>query len=356
MSEMSVRPRRKRTPRLLDIALEAGVSLNTVDRVLNERDSVSQTTRELVLCAAKRLGVPRVLPQSHHGLVHVDLVLPCDPQHKPFYRRLRHALERSVQMLDRRMLVHRFVVPENDETKVAEIILRPPYPRKGLIIVAHESPQVCNALQTAIANGEHIVTMSSDISGIDRLHYAGIDNYKAGRTAGHFISGLTRGTGRVLVLCSTLAYRSHVDRTRGCRDAIAQVGSTVFCDPIDIETEDDPDRCYLAVTRAFAEHDDIVGLYNSGAGSPGIEAALRRLGMEGKVTWVTHEMSDDHRAYLEDGTLNLVIDQDPDGQAISAMQHMLYACGVLESAPPAGVTEFRLYCSENARREAYLPV
>ncbi|SAK72700.1 transcriptional regulator, LacI family [Caballeronia hypogeia] len=157
-----------------------------------------------------------------------------------------------------------------------------------------------------------------------------------------------------LILYCTLAYRSHVDRTRGCRDVIAKAGASLFCDPFDVETDDDPDRCFRALTRAFAEHDDIVAIYNSGAGSSGIEAALARAGVADKVVWVTHEMSDDHKDYLEKGTLDLVIDQDPDGQAISALQHMLHACDVLEYAPPKGVTEFRLYGSENLRREAYL--
>ena len=354
MSDTPVRPRRKRAPRLQDIAQEAGVSLNTVDRVLNERDSVSAATRARVLNAAKRLGVPRLLPQIHHGLIHLDVLLPRDADHKPFYRRLRHALQRSVQMLDKRAVVHRFVAPENDESAVTKVILHPPYPRRGLIITAHDTPQVRAALQTVIANGEPVVTMSTDIGGIDRLHYAGIDNYRAGRTAGHFIGRLTRKPGRVLILCSTLAYRSHADRTRGCREAIAGSFPSLYCHVPEIEIDDDPDRCYVAVAKTLAEHDDLVGIYNSGAGSPGIEAALRKHNAAGKVVWVTHEMSDDHRTYIEQGTLDLVIDQDPDGQAISALQHLLHACGVVECSPPEGVTEFRLYCAENIRRSAYL--
>jgi len=66
-------------------------------------------------------------------------------------------------------------------------------------------------------------------------------------------------------------------------------------------------------------------------------------------------MSDDHRTNIEQGMLDLVIDQDPDGQAISALQHMLHACGVLDSTPLKGVTEFCLYCAANVRRKATLP-
>ncbi|MGU7775137.1 LacI family DNA-binding transcriptional regulator [Burkholderia sp. MR1-5-21] len=354
MNDTSVRQRRKRTPRLQDIAEEAGVSLNTVDRVLNERDSVSAATRARVIDAAKRLGITRLLPQVHHSLIHLDVVLPRDADHKPFYRRLRHALQRSVQMLDKRVVVHRYVAPEDDESAVVKIILNPPYPRRGLIITAHDTPQVRAALQTVISDGEHVITMSTDIGGIDRLYYAGIDNYRAGRTAGHFIGRLARRAGRVLILCSTLAYRSHVDRTTGCRNAIAEGFPSLHCDQIEIETDDDPDRCYKALVQVLSKHDDIVGIYNSGAGSPGIDAALRKYNLAGKIVWVTHEMSDDHRTFIEQGTLDVAIDQDPESQVFSALQHMLHACGVVESAPMEGVTEFRLFCAENVRRTAYL--
>jgi LacI family transcriptional regulator len=67
-------------------------------------------------------------------------------------------------------------------------------------------------------------------------------------------------------------------------------------------------------------------------------------------------MLDRHRQYIEAGTMDVAIDQDPDGQVISALQHVLHACGVVEDAPPAGPVEFRIFCPANVRRSAYLPL
>ncbi|MFP3802333.1 substrate-binding domain-containing protein, partial [Paraburkholderia sp. SIMBA_027] len=89
------------------------------------------------------------------------------------------------------------------------------------------------------------------------------------------------------------------------------------CDDAPVETLDQDDRCYRAVTNALHTYDDIVGIYNSGAGSAGIEAALRKAGAAGRVVWVGHEMIDLHRTYIEAGSMDIAIDQDPDGQAIS---------------------------------------
>ncbi|WP_027794058.1 type 1 periplasmic-binding domain-containing protein [Paraburkholderia acidipaludis] len=77
--------------------------------------------------------------------------------------------------------------------------------------------------------------------------------------------------------------------------------------------------------------------------------------MAGKIVWVGHEISDEHRRYIKDGTMALAIDQDPDGQAISALQHLLHACGVVDEAAPAEGNEFRLYMAENLRKTGYLP-
>ena len=101
---------------------------------------------------------------------------------------------------------------------------------------------------------------------------------------------------------------------------------------------------------------NVVGIYNSGYGSEGIEAALRKAGAAGKVVWVGHEMLDRHRQYIEQGTMDIAIDQDPDGQVISALEHALNACGVLETPAPPGPVEFRIFCSANVRRNPYLVV
>jgi hypothetical protein len=72
---MSQPPRRKKTARFVEIAA-AGVSVATVDRVLNERGSVSATARAKVVAAARELAVPRLLPDTRHGLIHIDILLP----------------------------------------------------------------------------------------------------------------------------------------------------------------------------------------------------------------------------------------------------------------------------------------
>jgi len=345
--------RRKRSARFVEIAEAAQVSTATVNRVLNERGSVAPATRAKVIAAAKQLGVPRALPDPRHGLTRLDVILARSPT--PFFRRLDLALQRSMEMLDRRIVVHRDVVPEDDDAQIVQALLRPRQRRDGLIVAVHDTPRVREALLAVMAQRVPVVTLMSDIGAIPRLHFAGIDNLQAGRTAGHFIGRLARRGGRVLVLSNSLAYRAHVDRTEGCRAVLAERYPSLVCGSV-VECFDDPDRSYRAVAEALLSpaNAPLVGLYHSGAGSAGIAAALERAGRQGDVVWVGHELSDEHRELLARGTMDLAIDQDPDGQVLSAMQHLLHACGYLDRAPAAGPNEFRLFCAENLPPRRYL--
>ena len=344
-------PRRKRSARFADIAAAAGVSPATVDRVLNERGSVSAAMRARVVAAARQLGVPRVLPAISHGLVHIDVLLPQNTT--PFFQRVALGLERSMQMLDRRIVLHRQILPEADDDVIARAILRPEYKRAGLIVTTRDTAAVRAALRTVIARGEPVVTMVTDIAEVEGIHYAGIDNVSAGRTAGYFVGRLARGPGRVLLVCSRKDYRAHVERIGGCRAQLAEAFPGLVCDEEAIEHFDDADRCHRAVLKEL-RRGDVVGIYNSGYGSAGVEAALRKVGATGKIVWAGHEMLDLHRQYIEQGIMDIAIDQDPDGQIIAALQYVLHACGVLETPAPPEPVEFRIFCSANVRRDPYL--
>ncbi|QGZ66582.1 LacI family DNA-binding transcriptional regulator [Paraburkholderia acidisoli] len=342
---------RKRSARFVEIAALAGVSTATVDRVLNERGSVSVATRERVVAAARELAVPRQLPDTKHGLIHIDVALP--ESGVPFFARLREALQRATQMLDRRVVVHRLPISAADEARVTAALDAPPYRRGALIVTTQDTPAVRAALAAAIARGETVVTMVTDIGGLAHRHYAGIDNARAGATAAYWIGRLAREPGRVLVLPSRLDYRAHVERVEGCRAQLARRFASLAFECAGDETRDEDDRAFRAVMAAL-KRGPLAGLYNTGYGSAGVAAALRKHGAAGRTVWIGHEMVDLHREYIEAGIMDVAIDQDPDGQVIAALQHALHACGVVAEAPPAEPVEFRVFCPANVRLTRYL--
>lgn len=344
-------PRKKSSARFVDIAAQAQVSPATVNRVLNDRGSVSQATRDKVLRAAQQLAVPRLLPEMHRSLTRLDVVLARSQS--PFFQRLELALTRFTQLLDRRIVVHRHSFAPEDDARTAALIRQPPHPRHGLLVAVHDTPLLRAAVQQVSQQGVPVVTMMSDISDVLRLHYAGIDNLHAGRTAGHFMGRLQRQPGRVLLLTNDLRFRAHRDRSAGFMDVLQQKYPALECSPA-LPCLDDPDQLFQAVDAALRQG-PLAGIYHSGAGSIGIHRALQRHGCSGSVVWIGHELSDEHRQWLQQGTMDLVIDQDPDGQVLSGMQHLLFENRWLGQQPPGGPNEFRLFCAENLPSQPYLP-
>jgi LacI family transcriptional regulator len=348
--------RRKRSARFTEIALEAGVSVSTVDRVLNERGSVSDAARLRVIQAARALDVPRILPETRHGVVHIDIVL-ADHQ-TPFLQRLRQAVQRAIALLPGEIIVHTQLLPLSDESAYERAILHPPYPRAGLIVLGPETPRIYNALMHALDRGESLATIVSDLPHLPPHHFAGIDNYQAGRTAGFWVGRLAKRKGSVLILHGMHMVRAHHERTRGCAEALRKFFPTMQVQ-ISPETHDDPDRCYRYVMDALkkdatGQREPLVAVYDTGYGSPGIDAALHRAGVQGTVVWIGHEMLDTHRQYLSERTMDLVIDQNPDGQVQSALQHLLHRCGLIEAEPRPELREFSLYSLPNLRTQNYL--
>ncbi|WP_237154366.1 LacI family DNA-binding transcriptional regulator [Oryzibacter oryziterrae] len=336
--------RRKRAPRFVEIAREAGVSVSTVDRVLNERDSVSEAVRVRVIAAAERLGVPRLLPRTDHSLVHLDILLPDN--RTPFFQRLGRAFAEASAFLDKRFVLHRRIFRQSDEKALLRAILEPAYRRHGLVIAAPDTAPVRAALTEAARRGETIAAVMSQLAGLEGVSYHGIDNYLAGRTAGLILGRFIRTSGRILFLSGGDTWEAHLRRVAGCRDVLtAFPGLAATQRPI--ETHDDDTACYQAVSAALTQG-DVVGIYNSGEGSAGILKALERYDPEGRVVWITHELSDNHRHALLAGRLAMVIDQDPDLQAASALRRLIETAKAGDGPePPARRSEFRLHFREN---------
>jgi LacI family transcriptional regulator len=210
------------------------------------------------------------------------------------------------------------------------------------------------ALRDVIDRGEAVVTVVSNVSDVPGIAYCGIDNYRAGRTAGLILGRFARHAGRVMFLSGYNDWAGHQERTAGCRDALSESFPDLRCDASPFETRDDEYRCYAAVAEALRSG-GLAGVYNSGAGSAGIKDALRKFDPERRVTWVTHELSDDHRQYLQSGELSMVVDQDPDMQAFSALRYVVErATSDGGPAAPISGSEFRVYFAENLKEGPYL--
>lgn len=309
-------------PTVHDIASEAGVSLATVDRVLNGRPGVRRPTVEKVEDAVRRLGYVRDVSAANlakRRVYPLVFIIPGGPN--SFMRKLeqeiRAAAERSTA---ERTLIRIVEVPPFDPPSiVAALSGLDPQELAGVAVVATDTVEVRAEAERLIAAEVPVVTLVSDLPGSRRSHFCGIDNHAAGRTAAGLIGRFVAGeTGKVLVVAGSLALSDHVDRASGFTQALAsEFPGLEIVGPV--EANDDSSRVREAVARAVEAHPDIAAIYNLGAGNRGLIEALEAC-QGRKFAVVAHELTAHSQQALKDGLFDAIINQDCGHEVRSAIR------------------------------------
>lgn len=308
--------------RLEDVAREAGVSKATVDRVLHARKGVRPATVQRVVKAAARL---QYLPEENlHRVIRprpmaLSFVLPAGTNQ--FIRMLGDHVEIVEKQLEPFNVRCRRVAIEGFDAEVlAARLLRQGRQCDGIAFVALEHPRVREAVDTLVAEGVHVLTLLSDLPGSRRAAYVGIDNRAAGRTAGYLLGRmLGRESGKVGLIAGSLSYRGHEEREVGFLQVLAEQFPRLQVVGLR-EGQDDAQQNYLQTRTLLRQHTDLVALYNIGGASDGIGRALKEAQLEHKVVFVGHEITPDTRALLIDGTLDAVINQNPQTEVMNCVR------------------------------------
>ncbi len=334
--------RRKSRLGLEDVARRAGVGLSTVDRVLNERGSVSAATERRVIEAARALGLRRLLPAPHTRQVRIEVMLAQSVS--PFMVRLTQGMAAVAATLDRSIVILRTAIDMRDPANVAARIAGSR--ADGIIVYCEEHPANVAAIAAVTAAGRPVICVVTDVPEAPRAAYVGIDHAKAGRTAGFFVARMGRPVGVALIVCTSTGFRAHKQRIDGFREALAVHRPTVTVAPV-MSSGDDQERAYHLVTQALRDRPDAVAVYNTGGGNTGVAHAIRDADRLGEVLFVGHELTDESAALLRDGSMTVAIDQAPELQARRSIDLMLSRLGVTPAETLAGEIAFTLHTAEN---------
>ena len=305
---------------LRTVAEAAGVSIATVDRVLNRREGVRPLTIEKVEAAIRDLGyapsslVARVQTAPSRFI----FVLPRG--HNPFFAAQERAIGQLAEQLPFKNSSFdiRHVDVFDGEAIAAALKDIRQSDCDGVAVAALDHPSVREAINTLKAGGIAVVTLVSDVPSSRRDRFIGIDNTAAGRTAGSLLGRfLPHRTGKVAMLAGSLALRDHAERRFGFEQVITQDFPGVEIIALR-EARDDPNTVHGMIEEILKEHPDLAGIYNVGAGNAGVISTLEASGRARDIVFVAHELTDESRSALIRGTMDAVIHQDPGHEIRSA--------------------------------------
>lgn len=315
-------------PTVHDIAREAGVSLATVDRVMNARPGVRQNTIAKVQDAVSRLGYVRdasAANLSRKRRYKFAFLLPGGTGQ--FASTLKTAVrEAAKSQIADRVVVKVHEIPAHDPHAIVRI-LRNLASRDldGVAIMAQETPQVRDAIARLKEKGTAIVALVSDLPNAPCANFVGIDNLAAGRTAGLLMGRFLPQKGEILVVTNSMQSRDSLERRLGFDSVLASEFPSLSALP-SIESFDDPDRVWQIVRDAVRLRPALAGVYSMGLGNGPLLAALRDSCSLKDLIVLAHELTPTTRQALLDNEIAAVIMQDVGHLVRSAMRILRAVC------------------------------
>jgi LacI family transcriptional regulator len=318
--------------RIREIAVQAGLSEATVDRVLNGRGGVRASTVAEVNQAIEDLHRQRTQLRLAGRTFVVDLVVDAPVQ---FSSGVRAALEAELPGIRPAVFRSRFHLTE--AAPVADIVATlgriATRGSQGVVLKAPDDPRVVAAVERLVGVGIPVVTFVTDLPVSPRTAYVGIDNRAAGATAAYLIDQwLGDASGTVLVTRGDGSFRGEDEREMGFRATQRSVAPNRR--QVDLVNTDGRDDLHRLVLDALAAHPDIVAVYSMYAfgGNRAVVDAFAEAGRTYRV-FVAHDLHEHNLALLHDGHLSAVLHHDLRQDMRHACQVIMQAHGALAGHP-----------------------
>ena len=310
---------------LKDIAREAGVSVATLDRVLHGRAGVREDTARRVRETIDRHGFRPSAAAAELARGRSSRFAFVMPEGSNVFMQ---AIASNVGGMSgwlgaRRASVETITVDVFNPLVLANALESLAGRYDGVAVVALDHQSVRAAIDDLVAGGTHVVTLVSDVPGSRRHHYVGIDNVAAGRTAGSLIGRfLGARAGKVGVVAGSLSLRDHAERIFGFNQVMSlEYPHLAVLSAVEGGDQDDLNESIMA--RLLADHPDLIGVYNAGAGAPGVAKAIVDAGREASLVCIAHDLTPATRRCLLRGIIDAVIAQDPGHEARSAIRVLM---------------------------------
>lgn len=300
-------------PTVIDIAREAGVSLATVDRVLNERPGVREKTILAVADAIARLGYVRDVAAANLARQRNYLMAFVLPDtESQFVQTLAAELElTAAAALTARTRIEVIRFPGEDPHALAALLAGlPDHGVAGVALMAPETPILRDAIRGLRHRGVAVVAIVSDLPNTDRDRFVGIDNRAAGRTSAILMGRFLRqGPQKVAVVAQSMLLREAVERRLGFDDVMGRDFPGIEVMPT-LESHGSPETLRRVVGVMAAQIPDVGGIYLLGSGHRALTQAIDDLGMAGRLVVIGHELTPHAREALLAGKMDAVITQN----------------------------------------------
>lgn len=296
------------------IARMAQVSRGTVDRVLHNRGRVSPEAEERIWSVAKQLNYTHKRRNKRQAgeMPAVKLGIITQLAKASFMAEITRGIRQAEMELSLRgvnLLIResQFV---NEEEQLAAIDALIGEGVQGIAIMPLDSAPVRLKLKEAVEEkGIPVVTFNSDIAGVGRTCFIGLDNWKSGALAAGLMAMLTGGEGKVLVITGYFSNSANNMRVDGF---VAEVkDSFPGLDIVGVQGSfDDAAEVEKITMNALETYPGLAGILIVSSGQEGVAAALEKSAPQVKPHVIIYDLLPGNKQLLQDGVADFLIDQE----------------------------------------------
>ena len=320
-------------PTIKEIARLAGVSRGTVDRVLNNRGSVSPRTAEKVKNIAQAVNYSPNLAGKTLAVKKKQLkfgyILFSSTTSNPFFLDLVRGIEdRAYALKEFGATVEvRYAAIDKPDLQVRLIDELIAEGIDGLAITPINHPTVEKKLKEIIKSGIPVVTANSDIPNCGRIAYVGSDYFKSGQTAAGIMNLICAGTANVGIIIGSAWVLCHSARVEAFQQRIAEAYPGIKIVGTEINNDDDLDS-FFVTRRLLKKHPETDALFLAAAGVAGACRAVENLNLNGKIKIVSYDTTVTTCQLVKEGAIVATIAQQPFTQGAKPLDLLLDYLGM----------------------------
>ncbi|AIC30543.1 LacI family transcriptional regulator protein (plasmid) [Rhizobium etli bv. mimosae str. IE4771] len=340
-----------RRPTISDLARASGVSVATVDRVLNARHRVREETARRVYDAAQEIGyhaVGLIRQRVFEDLPQYRLAFLLQKPTQAFYQSFAREIEAAARAVTTARLQIQIEYPSSaTPAAIVEKIKLLGARNQAVAVVGPDYPAVTTAVEELKDRGIPVFSLLSDLATGVRDAYVGVNNRKVGRTAAWTTARTALKPGKVACFVGSHRFHGHELREIGFRSYFRENAPQfdVIDTLINLETAEITHEATLTLLQ---KHPDLVGLYVCGGGMEGAITAFREEGVGGRVVLVVNELTPESKAGLADDIVTMVVATPLPALCNELVSLMLGAIERGEAVVPGqSFLPFDIYISEN---------
>ncbi len=295
------------------IADKAGVSRGTVDRALNHRGRIAPEVAERIQGIADQMGyVTKTKRKDKEKEIIAKIGVVTQLAHASFMLEINRGIreareelkERGIQVLVKEVAS----VDAKEQLCAIEELIQEKI--QGLAVMPVESEKIRMCLNQLIEDMKiPVVTFNSDIVGIKRSCFVGMDNKKSGRAAAGLLGTLTRGKGKILIITGYFSNPVNNFRVDGFVEELKESYPELEIAGVQASF-DETKEVQRIIENGMMAVSGISGILVVSGGQAGVAEAFRTLKLDRRPYVVIYDHTPKNEKALRENTVDFLIDQN----------------------------------------------